>query len=194
MAAKELNVIEAQIVELGNHERITKALIAQTAVDCLEHLHEHGQQALCNKMLLVLTPANAKAVFKFFKAFSGFAMSKEEGMTKKIKPIMEGELVKKDIYVECTIAFRDFVQSGGNFWLWWNAQNKMPKPEASKLDLKKVTEQVKKFAAKAEKEGISKIALFNAVVADVFSPEDLLNLLDQMVANKVAEVKEEAKA
>lgn len=194
MAAKELKVIEAQIGEIANHERVTKVLIAQTVLDVVEHLHEHGQQALCNKLLGALTPANAKAVTKFYKVFTGFAVSKDDGVGKKVAAIKEGDVVKKDHYADCRIAFEQFKADGGNFWLWWAAQNKMPKPEAgTPLDLVKVTKTVKGFAEKAKKQGIGNVALFNAIVGEVFSPEDLLGLLDRVVALDASKKNEEAR-
>lgn len=202
MAAKQINVIQANLAKLGEAEKTAKQLVAECAVDVLVYLHEHGQAQLLNSMLLVLSPANKKAVTSFFVAFSGFKYDKEEmAFTKKIKPEHDKDgNVLKDRYADASIAFNEFVEAGGNFWTWLRAQEAPKKVEASKLDLAKLTTTVKKAVKKAEEEGIQKLAVFNAVINDVFSPEDVLTFLAMAEkANKVVDAamvkaKEEAQA
>ena len=72
---------------------------------------------------------------------------------------------------------------------------KADKPEAGKLDLAKLTASIKAAAKKADKEGVSKTALFNAIISDVFSPDDIMEMLTQSVnVNKVVggELKDKA--
>ena len=182
MAAKSVQIIEAQIVEVAKVEGTAKALVAQTAIDVLVRLHEDGQNALCNKLLLALSPANKKAVTQFYKEFSGYAIDKEEGMGKKKQPVRQSDgTITKDAYADARIAFLRFVDDGGNFWLWWAGQGKKDVAEAKPLDLNKLSDTVKKAAEKADKQGITKMALFHAIVTDVFSPDELLSMLDAMI-------------
>ena len=188
MAAKEITVIRADIAKLGESENITKKLLGSLSVDVLEFLHEHGQAGVMNETLKVLSPVNRKVAQAFFSVFSGFSYSKDdEGFAKKIKPQhdKEGQLVK-DAYADAKIAFQQFKDEGGNFWTWWKESQKQDKPEAGKLDLVKLTATVKKAAEKAKKEGISQTVLFNAIVSDVFSPDDILEMLT--AATKVGKV------
>lgn len=195
--AKEIQVIRADIAKLAESEKITKQLLGSLASDVLVFLHEHGQSGVMNETLRALSPVNAKAAKAFFTAFSGFAFSKEDdGFTKKIKPThdSEGKLVK-DAYADAKIAFNQFLDEGGNFWTWYKDSQKVEKPEEGKLDLAKLTTTVKNAAKKAAKQGVSKTALFNAIISDVFSPDDILEMLTQSVnVNKVVvgELKDKA--
>lgn len=187
MAAKEIAIIRADIAKLGDAEKITKGLVASLAIDCLDFIHEHGQSAVMNELALVLSPANKKAVLAFFKKFSGFQWNKEEeSFTKKMKPVHDKDgLVTKDPYTDAKLAFTEFKESGNSFWTWFNAQNKVDKnTEASPIDLAKLTKTVKAAAEKAQKQGVSKVAVFNAVVSDVFTAQEILQLL--AVATTVA--------
>lgn len=180
MAAKNLEVIKGAIEQLAVAEKTTKALVAECAIDVLVYLHEHGQSQLLNSMLLILSPANKKAVHKFFSTFSGFIYDSEEAsFTKKYKPEHDkAGAVKKDRYADSKIAFAEFVEQGGNFWTWWNAQDKPAnKGEKAKLDLAKLTTTVKTAMKKASEEGVSNLAVFNAVISDVFTPDDILAFL-----------------
>ena len=179
MAVKQIDVIRADIATLGASEKITKGLIASLASDCVAFVQEHGQSGVLNELLLVLTPANKKAVIAFFRKFSGFVWTKEEkSFTKKLRPQPEKDgSVKSDPYADAVIAFNEFNEAGHNFWTWFNAQGKAEKPEAAPLDLGKLTTSVKNAAEKAKKQGISRTAFFNAVVSDVFTAEEILDLL-----------------
>ena len=188
MAAKQIQVITANIAALGEAEKTAKQLVATCATDVLEYLHEHGQAQLLNSMLLVLSPANKKAVTLFFSAFSGFKYDKEEmAFTKKIKPEHDSDgNVKVDKYADAKQNFADFVEAGGNFWTWLRAQE-APKPfVASKLDLSKLTQTVKKAVKKAKEEGVSDLAVLNALITDCFTPVQVLEFLN--MAEKVNKV------
>lgn len=188
MAAKEINIIRSDIAKLGQAEKDVKQLLGTLATDVLVFLHEHGQSGVLNEMLRVLTPVNQKVAKAFFTEFSGFAYSKEdEGFTKKIKPThdKEGKLVT-DVYTDAKLGFQSFLDEGGNFWTWWKDSQKVDKPEGKPLDLAKLTQTIKKAAEKAGKEGVSRTALFNAIVSDVFTPDDILEMLTQSAnVNKV---------
>lgn len=179
MAAKQINIIRADIAKLGEAEKNVKQLLGTLASDVLVFLHEHGQAGVMNETLRVLSPVNRKVAQAFFSQFSGFSYSKEdEGFTKKIKPQHDKEgNVTKDVYTDAKLAFQQFIDEGGNFWTWWKDSQKHEKQEGKPLDLAKLTATVKKAAERAQKEGISRTALFNAVVSDVFSPEDILDML-----------------
>ena len=192
MAAKDIQIIRADIAKLAASEQITKQLLGSLATDVLVFLHEHGQSGVLNETLRALTPVNQKAAKAFFTAFSGFAYSKEDvGFTKRIQPAHDKDgKVTKDVYTAAKIAFNQFIDEGGNFWTWYKDSQKADKPEAGKLDLAKLTASIKNAAKKAEKEGVSKTALFNAIISDVFSPDDILNMLTQSVnVNKVVKGK-----
>lgn len=179
MAAKQIELINANILALGEAEKTAKQLVATCAADVLEYLHEHGQAQLLNSMLLVLSPANKKAVTSFFVAFSGFKYDKEEmAFTKKIKPEHNADgTVKVDKYADAKKNFADFIEAGGNFWTWLRSQE-APKPAvASKLDLSKLTQTVKKAVKKAKEEGVSNTAVLNAIISDVFTPDQILDFL-----------------
>lgn len=190
MAAKQIAIINAAIAKLGEAEKTTKTLIAECSVDVLEYLHEHGQAQLLNSMLLVLTPANKKAVTSFFMEFSGFKYDKEElAFTKKIKAEHDPDgNVKQDKYADAKAKFEDFVEAGGNFWTWLRAQEAPKKIEPSKLDLSKLTQTVKKAVKKAKEEGVSDLAVLNALITDCFTPAQVLEFLNMAEkVNKVAE-------
>ena len=195
--AKDIQIIRADIAKLAASEQITKQLLGSLATDVLVFLHEHGQSGVMNETLRALSPINQKAAKAFFTAFSGFAYSKEDdGFTKKIKPAHDKDgKVTKDMYADASIAFHQFIDEGGNFWTWYKESQKAGKPEAGKLDLAKLTASIKAAAKKADKEGVSKTALFNAIISDVFSPDDIMEMLTQSVnVNKVVggELKDKA--
>lgn len=186
--AKALAIIEASIAKLVGIEKESKALVAELAVDCLDHLHENGQAAVCNKMLLALSPANKRVVYAFFKTFSGFHMDKEEGMKKKIQRQVKDEKTIKDVYKDCELSFRDFKEQGSNLWLWYAAWGKKEAPEAKPLDLNKVAKTVQGFVEKAEKEGIARLAVFNAIVGTAFEAKEVADMLAELArAPKVGE-------
>ena len=179
--AKTLAVIEASIVKLVDIERTSKNAVAELAVDCLDFLHEHGQNAVCNQMLLALSPANKRVVFAFFKEYSGFVMDKEEGMKKKIQPVRAKDgTIEKDVYADKKIAYTEFKEQGSSLWMWYAAYGKQEKPEASPLDLNKVAKTVAGFAEKAEKQGIKRLALFNALVSGVFEAQEVADMLKEL--------------
>lgn len=179
--AKALALIESNIVKMAAVERDAKAQVSDNAMDCLEYLHEHGQSAICNKMLLALSPANKRAVHAFFKEYSGFIMDKEEGMKGKISPVRAKDgTIEKDRYADSKIAFAEFKEQGSNLWMWYAAYGKQEKPEASPLDLNKVAKTVAGFADKAEKQGIKRLALFNALVSGVFEAQEVADMLAEL--------------
>lgn len=191
MAAKQIEIIRQNLIALGEAERTTKDLVSMCAVDVVAYLHEHGQAQLLNSMLLALSPANLKAVTKFFNTFSGFQYDKEEkAFTKKKKSEHDKDgNVKNDAYANARIAFNEFVEAGGSFWVWWRSQDEASpnKGEKAKLDLAKLTTQVKTAMKKAKEEGVSNLAVFNAVISDVFTPEDVIAFLG--MAAKVEKVR-----
>lgn len=179
--AKATAIIEASIAKLVGIEKESKALIGELVIDVLDHLHEYGQSAVCNKLLLALSPANKKAVYAFMREYSGFIMDKEEGMKGKIPAVRNADgTISKDRYADAKIAFKEFKEQGSSFWLWWNAYGKKEAPEAKPLDLNKVAKTVKGFAEKAEKQGIKRIALFNAIVGEVFEAEEVAAMLAEL--------------
>lgn len=187
--AKPLAIIESNIVKMAAHERDTKAMVSENAMDCLEYLHEHGQAAVCNKMLLALSPANKRAVFAFFKEYSGFIMDKEEGMKKKIVPTRAKDgTIDKDRYADSAIAFKEFKEQGSNLWLWFAAYGKKEAPEASPLDLNKVAKMAQGWSDKAEKQGIKRLALFNALVGGVFEAQEVADMLAELAKPRVATI------
>lgn len=179
--AKAINVIEAAIVKLAGIEKDSKALIAEVVIDCLDALHENGQSAVCNKLLLALSPANKRVVYAFMKEFSGFSMDKDEGMKKKIQAQMDkGGNITSDKYSDAKIAFTEFKASGNNIWLWYAAFGQ-PNTEAKPLDLNKVQKTVSGFAEKAKKQGIQQIALFNALINGAgFEQQEVLDMLAEL--------------
>lgn len=190
--AKDKDTIIAAINTLAVTEKTVKQLVADCSVDVLDYLHEHGQAQLLNTMLLALTPANLKAVTKFFNTFSGFQYDKEEkAFTKKKKAEHDKDgNVKNDPYANARIAFNEFKEAGGNFWVWWRSQDEAApnKGEKAKLDLAKLTMTVKTAMKKAKEEGVSNLAVFNAVISDVFTPGDVVAFL--AMANKAAPVRQ----
>lgn len=184
--ARKIEEIRTDIGNLKEAERLSKGLVASLAVDCLAYMHEHGQSGLLNELMLVLTPAHKKAVVAFFKEFSGFVYDKEEeSFTKKKQPVRAKDgTIEKDAYADARIAFAQFVQDGSAFWTWWNALGKKDVPEASPLDLNKLSTSIRKAKEKADKQGIQKLALFNAIVTDVFTEQEILDFL--VMADKQA--------
>lgn len=176
--AKALAIIEASIAKLVGIEKESKALIAECAVDCLDSLHDNGQTAVCNKLLLALSPANKKVVFAFFREYSGFIMDKEEGMKKKKQPVRAKDgTIEKDAYADARISYNEFKEQGSSLWLWYAAWGKQDKPVATPLDLNKVSKTVQGFAEKADKQGIKRIALFNAIIGGVFEAQEVADML-----------------
>lgn len=191
--ARKIEEIRTDIGKLKEAERLSKGLVASLAVDCLAFLHEHGQSGVLNEMMLVLTPAHKKAVVAFFKEFSGFVYDKEEeSFTKKIQPVRAKDgTIEKDKYADCKIAFTQFVTDGSAFWTWWNSLGKKDIPEASPLDLNKLTTTLRKAKEKADKQGIQKLAFFNAIVTDLFTGQEILDFL--IMADEAAKKLEEKK-
>ena len=181
--AKALNVIEQSIQSLAENTRNIKAQIAELSVDCLDHLHEHGQMAICNKLLLALDANNMKMVKAFFAEFSGFAMRKDEGLTKKYQVERNKEgTVERDRHGDAKISYAEFRAAGHNIWQWW-AANKEEKPEAKPLDLAKVATTVARFAEKAKKENVRPVALLNAMLNGAgFTQDEVMNMLAELAA------------
>lgn len=177
--ARKIEEIRTDIGALKDAERNSKALVSSLATDCVAFLHEHGQAGVLNELLLVLSPANKKAMTAFFKEFSGFIYDKEEmSFKKKKQPVRAKDgTVEKDAYADAKIAFTAFVEEGASFWTWYNALGKKDVPEASPLDLNKLSTTIRKAKEKADKQGIQKLALFNAIITDVFSAEEILDML-----------------
>lgn len=191
--AKTLAVIESAIAALVDIERTSKNAVATLAVDCLDFLHEHGQVAVCNNMMFALSPANKKVVMQFFKEYSGFYIDKDHVMKKKIQPVRQADgTITKDAYADAKIAWTDFKEQGSSLWLWWAAQGKHEKAEAKPLDLNKVTKTVATFAEKAEKQGIKRLALFNALIGSVFDAEEVMAMLKELATPR-ASVTEQSK-
>ena len=182
--AKALNIIEASIQSLANNTRNLKAQIAELSVDCLDHLHEHGQVAICNKLLLALDANNMKMAKAFFAEFSGFAMKKDEGLTKKFQPERKKDgTIERDRYADATLAYTEFRAAGHNIWQWWAAMQKEEKPEAKPLDLAKVATTVARYAEKAKKENIRPVALLNAMLNGAgFSQDEVMDMLAELAA------------
>lgn len=190
--AKTLAVIEASIVKLVDIERTSKNAVAELAIDCLDFLHEHGQVAVCNKMLFALSPANKKVVYQFFKHYSGFVIDKDGVMKSKIKVVRDkaGE-VEKDAYADARIAWAEFKDQGSSLWLWWAAQDKHEKAEAKPLDLNKVEKAIAGFAEKAEKQGIKRLALFNAMVSGAgFAAQEVADMLKELATPRASVVEQ----
>lgn len=184
--AKTLAVIEASIVKLVDIERTSKHAVAELAIDCLDFLHEHGQVAVCNKMLFALSPANKKVVYQFFKQYSGFIIDKDYIMKKKMQPVRAKDgTIEKDAYADARIAWAEFKDQGSSLWLWWAAQDKHEKTEAKPLDLNKVAKTVAGFAEKAEKQGIKRLALFNALVSGVFEAQEVADMLKELANPRI---------
>ena len=182
--AKALNVIEANIQALANNTRTVKAQIAELAVDCLDHLHEHGQAAICNKMLLALDANNLKMVKAFFAEFSGFAMRKEEGLTKKHQAERKKDgTIERDRYADAKASYQAFREAGHNIWQWWSAVQKEEKPESKPIDLAKLASTVARYAEKAKKENIRPVALLNAMLNGAgFTQDEVMNMLAELAA------------
>lgn len=190
--AKTLAVIEASLAKLVDIERTSKNAVAELAVDCLDFLHEHGQVAVCNKMLFALSPANKKVVYQFFKEYSGFVIDKDGVMKSKIKVVRDkaGE-VEKDAYANARIAWAEFKDQGSSLWLWWAAQDKHEKAEAKPLDLNKVEKAIAGFAEKAEKQGIRRLALFNAMVSGAgFAAQEVADMLKELATPRASVVEQ----
>ena len=182
--AKALNVIEQSIQSLAENTRNIKAQIAELSVDCLDHLHEHGQVAICNKLMLALDTNNLKMVKAFFSEFSGFAMRKDEGLTKKHQAERNKDgTIKSDRYADAKVAYTEFRAAGHNIWQWWSAVQKEEKPEAKPLDLAKVATTVARFAEKAKKENVRPVALLNAMLNGAgFTQDEVMDMLAELAA------------
>ncbi len=180
--AKALNIIEASIQVLADNTRNIKAQISELSVDCLDHLHEHGQVAICNKLLLALDSNNLKMVKAFFAEFSGFAMRKDEGLTKKHQPEHnKNKTIKSDRYADAKVAYTEFRAAGHNIWQWWSAVQKEEKPEAKPLDLAKLATTVARYAEKAKKENVRPVALFNAMLNGAgFTQDEVMDMLAEL--------------
>ena len=145
-------------------------------------------------MLFALSPANKKVVYQFFKQYSGFIIDKDFIMKKKMQPVRAKDgTIEKDAYADARIAWAEFKDQGSSLWLWWAAQDKHEKAEAKPLDLNKVAKTVAGFAEKAEKQGIKRLALFNALVSGVFEAQEVADMLKELANPRIPAKVEPAK-
>ena len=102
-------------------------------------------------------------------------------MKKKMQPVRAKDgTIEKDVYANKKIAYTEFKEQGSSLWMWYAAYGKQEKPEAAPLDLNKVAKTVAGFAEKAEKQGIKRLALFNALVSGVFEAQEVADMLKEL--------------
>lgn len=172
-----IETIGLKINELGNAERITKALLSELSREVLEVVMlDEGKDTgkgtedsrTINELINVLTPVNKRAAIVFFKHFMPFAHVTNEqgdftGFGKKSKKHWEDKV--KDV--------KEFLDDPhNNIWTWQRdnvEMEKAPKP----YNPAKITEEI----AKALKKDIGADVIIKAVIAGGLGVNEILAIM-----------------
>lgn len=176
--------IGLKINELGNAERITKALLSELSREVLTVVLldngddvKEGEQAkgtedsrTVNELLAVLTPVNKSHAKLFFKHFMPFAhVTDEEGVFqsfgKKDKKQWDAKIEKVKEFIE---------DPHQNIWTWID-RNVEP-PEVKAYNVAKVTKEIEKALKKANKADVIRAIMAGGLeladILEVLRPED----------------------
>lgn len=173
--SRSVEAIRADIQSLATNERTSKALIIALAPEVVSRIHLHDDVDTANRFLLALSEANQKMVARFYAKFSGHRFG--EGILGKRLPDFTNKDGKQQPFVKAVNAFNEFVESGMNIFQWAFATRDQ---EAKPIDLNKVGQQWQKKAKKAIEEGASKQSVLQAALGDLFSVDEVLNILGQL--------------
>lgn len=166
MAMNE-TVFNEKIATLRNAEGTVKTVLNELALDAIVYAHETGDIQRFNRLMLVVTSMNRKALIAFGQAFTGHAFNQES--------MSFGKKLPKDAHEGKVEAFAAFIAAGESFWSY----TKELKVEASAFNMEKLIKAVGNTAKKLDKtEGMSRADMVHAMLAsEIFSKEELLDIL-----------------
>lgn len=173
-----IETIGLKINELGNAERITKALLSELSREVLEVvLIDDGKDTgkgtedsrTINELINVLTPVNKRAAIVFFKHFSPFVVATNEqgefhAFGKKDKKNWEDKLEEVKEFLD---------DPHNNIWSWAERNIEV---EQKPFDVKKVTKtienSIKKAGMKATLEAVFAGGLTLENILEIMNPEE----------------------
>lgn len=180
--ANKLNLINEQIEQLGNSERVTKALLALLSREILEYViindgvegNNKGSEdsQVVNRLLNVLTPINLKVAIAFFQHHLAFNFDKDAMVFGKKD---KGQWNRKYELVEKFLADKD-----NTIWTWADRNiDVAPKP----MDFAKLNQAMGQLIKKAEKANLGHDNVVRAMLSNGITPQELLDVI-QAAANE----------
>lgn len=171
-----VETIGLKINELGNAERITKALLSELSREVLEVVMlDEGKDTgkgtedsrTINELINVLTPVNKSHAKLFFKRFMPFAhVTDEEGVFQSF-----GKKDKKQWESKLDDVKEFLADPHQNIWTWID-RNVEP-PEVKAYNVAKVTKEIEKALKKANKADV-----IRAIMAGGLELGDILEVLN----------------
>lgn len=133
--------VKARIVEVGEHEKISKAMIAQVALECLAHAVQHGDITLTTDLIQNVTAGNRTAIVLLFKETTAFSYNqREKAFGKKDKADAE-TLAEKEKSLQTFLT-----KYQGNIWAWYE-KTKEDKIVSAKFNEKALIKQLGAYLA-----------------------------------------------
>lgn len=160
---------DSRLKKLSNAEKITKETLRDMSRELLYVTQETEDIGYINRVVAVLAPVNRKVAILFFKEFSGFMWSDDEGKFSRKD--------KKKYDQIAAIATQQLDDPHFNLWTWADRNVDI---EVKPFDLAKVTTFAASAIKKAEKDGISKAELLKAFIAGGFDADMLLAVMESM--------------
>ena len=172
-----LNFDEA-LLALANAEGATKQQLRNLSRELLFAIHGikdatlQGDIQFINKLLTVLTPANRRFAVEFFVHFAGFHYDKDAACFTK-KSAKRYAKARED-------ACKFLEDPHQNLWTWLKATGRAEPKVFSAADVTKFMEGALKKAAGVN---LSHADILRAVFHAGFTPENILQVMDEIVAD-----------
>jgi hypothetical protein len=157
------------ILALAGSEKITKAELQGLSRTVLEAWHATGDHSYGNRLIGILTPVNKKVAVQFFLHFSGFSFDDKLGAFAG-KSKKRYELAHKE-----SMAFLEDPMN--NIWSWADRNIEIVKKE---FTLDQVTDGIKGYLKKANKENIPQVDVLRAIFKGGISVDSILALMDEL--------------
>lgn len=155
--------------KLIDSEKITRETLRDLSRSVLEAHHMTEDVAFINRLIDVLTPVNKKVAIAYFQHFGGFHFDGEKGaFTKKNKAIYAERRAEAEKFLDDPL---------NNLWVWADRHIDIAPKVFDAEAIKKWTQGALK---KAEKNGLSQIEVFKAIIEGGLTVETIIATMEQM--------------
>lgn len=182
--SRNIEQIRADIATLSANERTSRALIIALAPEVVQRIHTHDDIDSANRFLVALSEANQKMVKMYYENFAGHSFG-EGVLGKRRVDYTDKDGNKVTPFTNAVDAFNTHKESGLNIFQW--AFQKKDIVEAP-VDLAKAAKAWQGKAKKAIKQGAARPAVLQAALGDLFSIEEVLNILGELSKAQAATV------
>ena len=162
-----------QVNELSKAEKITKAILLDLSRSVLEAHHATQDVHYVNSVVHVLTPVNKKVAILFFKEFTGFSYSEEEGkFTRKDKKAYDDAQAKAMEFLDDPL---------NNIWSWAGRNIEI---EAKEFTLERMKKQFESTLKKAKDNQFTELQVIETFMEAGLSMDTLIALMDKITGVK----------